>query len=417
MINERGFKGTEYPTTYCQMWFKEQTKPLIVRVHEHKVVWKWGAGSPGYYFPTLMSCAVPKGKVPDMISLVSGPCDKATNLLKVVYEPQQLEDAPNVSSEDRSLRFAICVKALDFLYDDMSWRLIEWLELMRLLGTSKVIFYSSPMHANISRVLQHYMEESPDFVELRPLSLGRGEPNLPHFHHYIMASNYFNTILNEMIPYNDCFYRNMYRFDYIGVFDIDEVIMPLGNVTNWTDLVTLARTVPDYLGYTSESCQDWVSFCFRNVYYPRYADQPKYFRQLPSFFYMLQHVKRTALHCNRFDAAKCLHSTRYAVGLHNHFAIHWTNEASCAAKSVPIEYAQMQHYREPDNKTWLLDPVVDDNIWRFQPQLQDRTLAKYKKLGFLPSLSELTALKEQQRKADEMLLQKLVGVQQSNIAA
>ncbi|XP_030378867.1 uncharacterized protein LOC115627358 [Scaptodrosophila lebanonensis] len=392
MVNERGDEGATYPITHCQLWFKTRNKPLIVPVHEHKVVWHWGK-KPRLYYPTLMACAVPVGEVPDMVSLVAQRCDRATNLLKVVYEPptpeQQQQQQHHQDGGNRRPRFVVCVKTMDFLYNDMSWRLIEWLELMRLLGADKVVLYNGPMHANMTRVLRDYMENGSGFVELRSLSLGRGEPNVPpHLHHFLLARDYLNRILNEMIPYNDCLYRNMYRYDYIGVFDIDEVIMPLGNVTNWADLIQLAHHVPDYMNRTSPTCSQWVSFCFRNVYYPRYEGRAKYFHQLPAYFYMLQHVERTAQYCDRTLATKCLHSTRYAIGLHNHLPLHWTEEACCAPKSVPIQYAQMQHYREPDNKTWLLDPVLDDNIWRFQPQLQQNTLAKYKELGFLPSANE-----------------------------
>ncbi|KAI8033851.1 hypothetical protein M5D96_013375 [Drosophila gunungcola] len=295
-------------------------------------------------------------------------------------------------------------------YEDKLWRLIEWLKLMRLLGASKVVLYDGQMHANMTRVVKDYLASSPGFLELRPMSLGRGEPHArPHFHHYAMLADGFNRILNEMIPYNDCFYRNMYKYDYVGVFDIDEVIMPLGNHTTWPELVKLARVVPDYESRTSADCTEWVSFFFRNVYYPRYPERPKVYRNLSSSFYMLQHVERVREHCNRGAAAKCLHDTRFAVGLHNHFTFFHTEESACAGKSVPIEFAQMQHYREPDTKSLLIDPIVDASIWRFQPQLQARVEERFRRLGFLPTDQKLAETLEKRRKRDEQQLKEALG--------
>jgi len=303
----------------------------------------------------------------------------------------------------------VCLKAMDFPYTDMSWRLIEWLELLRLLGVDKVVFYDAQMHANMTRVIDDYKISSPGFVEVRPMSLGRGEPHSPpNFHHYAMDSDGFNRILNEMIPYNDCFYRNMYKYDYIGVFDIDEVIMPLKNVTNWNDLIDLAYRVPDYQR-DSKNCKDWVSFCFRNVYFPKYVERPKVFKQLPSYYYMLQHVERVQEHCDRYSASKCLHSTKYAIGLHNHFPLHRAQTVECDAKSVPIEFAQLQHYREPDNKTRLINPIIDDSIWRFQPQLQQRVYGKYEKLGFLPTIHDVEVAEEKRIHDDEKQLQEAIS--------
>ncbi|EDW02825.1 GH10904 [Drosophila grimshawi] len=224
-----------------------------------------------------------------------------------------------------------------------------------------------------------------------------------NFHHYAMAADAFNRILNEMIPYNDCFYRNMYKFDYVGVFDTDEVIMPLGNITKLSDLIELAHKVPDY-ERDATNCTTWASFCFRNVYFPLYPERPKFYRNLPSFYYMLQHVERVAEHCDRYSATKCFHSTQFVVGLHNHFPIFYAQNGECDPKSVPIEFAQLHHYREPDNKTRLLNPVVDDNIWRFQPQLQQRVYSKYEKLGFLPDIQQWIDAENRRRKDDEQQL-------------
>ncbi|EDX00865.1 uncharacterized protein LOC6523884 [Drosophila yakuba] len=422
MVNQHQNNSFEYPEIFCQFWFEGRAKPVIVPVSEHKVMWPF-YHAPRRYYPTFLSCPLPEGKhqwlVPQMVSLVARKCDMARNLLRVVYEVDEPavaeESVVNASSSSSATsstdpKFVVCVKAMDFPYEDKSWRLIEWLELMRLLGAQKVVLYDAQMHPNMTRVVKDYLVTSPGFVELRPMSLGRGEPHVGrHFHHYAMKADGFNRILNEMIPYNDCFYRNMYKFDYVGVFDIDEVIMPLGNVTTWPELVKLARTVPDYESRTAADCTEWVSFCFRNVYYPRYPERPKVYRNLSSSFYMLQHVERVRQHCDRGAAAKCLHDTRFAVGLHNHFTFFHTEESACAAKSVPIEFAQMQHYREPDTKALLIDPIVDASIWRFQPQLQARVEDRYRRLGFLPTEEELAKTLEKRRLRDELVLKAAVG--------
>ncbi|XP_017054563.1 uncharacterized protein LOC108097043 [Drosophila ficusphila] len=423
MVNQHKDDSYKYPEIFCQFWFKGVASPVIVPVSEHLVMWPFGH-APRRYYPTFLSCPLPEGQyqwqVPKMVSLTAKKCDRARNLLRVIYETDETADVakdlgkPEVnatsSSKSTDPKFVICVKAMDFPYEDKSWRLIEWLELMRLLGAHKVVMYDAQMHPNMTRVINDYLTTSPGFVELRPMSLGRGEPHArPHFQHYAMMADGFNRILNEMIPYNDCFYRNMYKYDYVAVFDIDEVIMPLGNCTTWPELVKLARIVPDYESRTPADCEEWVSFCFRNVYYPRYPERPKVYRNLSSSFYMLQHVERVRQHCNRGAAAKCIHDTRFAVGLHNHFTFYHTEEAACAAKSVPIEFAQMQHYREPDTKSLLIDPIVDASIWRFQPLLQARVEQRYRRLGFLPSEQQLAETLESRRRRDELQLREAVG--------
>ncbi|TDG39251.1 hypothetical protein AWZ03_014327 [Drosophila navojoa] len=434
MINYYGqHEKMRYPATFCQLWFRDRVEPVVVNVTDHKLIWLWG-GSSAYSYPTLLSCCLPKTngsnaqEAPEMVSLVTQPCDKSRNLMRVTYEPdesstavtdvaqkqqpeQQQEQTNNTQLQRKPLRFMVCLKCMDFIYRDLSWRLIEWLELIRILGADKVVFYDCQIHPNITRVLNDYMQTSPGFVELRPISMARGEPHaMPHLQHYAMHADTLNRLLNEMIPYNDCFYRNMYKYDYIGAFDIDEVIMPLGNVTNWTDLIDLAYKVPDYQRETW-NCSEWVSFCFRNVYFPAYPERPKVYKQLPSFYYMLQHVERVAEHSDRFSATKCLHSTRYTIGLHNHFPLFRADTGECEAKSVPIQYAQLQHYREPEDKTLLLDnPIIDDSIWRFQPLLQQRVYAQYERLGFLPSVEQVLIAKEQRHKDDELQLNKSISM-------
>ena len=40
----------------------------------------------------------------------------------------------------------------------------------------------------------------------------------------------------EFLEYNDCFYRNIHNYEYIAVFDIDEVIVPK-TAYNWKQMI------------------------------------------------------------------------------------------------------------------------------------------------------------------------------------
>ena len=75
------------------------------------------------------------------MSIVENKCDLATNNLQVIYNP--LKDG------QEKKKFAICVKALDFLDIDLSVRLVEWIELLTILGADKVIIFYLKQNLNM----------------------------------------------------------------------------------------------------------------------------------------------------------------------------------------------------------------------------------------------------------------------------
>ena len=93
------------PATYVYGWYS-----------------KWGNYRDGVLQPYIITCKIPRIKgfakevAPNSVSLVSeDKCKKASNNLKVHNKrPQPKQD------------FAVCVKALDFLHEDLSVRLVEW---------------------------------------------------------------------------------------------------------------------------------------------------------------------------------------------------------------------------------------------------------------------------------------------------
>lgn len=240
--------------TYCQLWFDGEHEPQIVDIFEYKYIWhsKWGNYKQGIYQPYVIACKIPqthwKKGPPASISIVENPCDTASNNLRVIY------NKPKIKKE-----FAVCVKGLDFLHEDLSVRLVEWIELIGLLGADKIFFYQLQVHPNVTKVLNHYSQLGR--IDVTPLTLPGGQPNIPAFQHMYLTKKTNNKRQNELIPYNDCLYKHMYEYEYIALLDIDEVIMPIRDTT-WSQL--MQRVLPKALKIRNETR---ASYNVRNVYF------------------------------------------------------------------------------------------------------------------------------------------------------
>ncbi|XP_001355469.4 uncharacterized protein [Drosophila pseudoobscura] len=374
--------GNDFPPTHCQLWYKGRREPIFVKVSEFVSVWvkNWGH-TPQLSYPHLLSCPVPKelppnilDSLPSTVSLVVEPCDKASNSLRVHFElPKQRPSSSSTSISNSTatnakglLSFGVCLKGFDFPYVDLSERLIEWFELQRLLGASRVYAYMYDVHPAVQRVLDYYQRTG--YLELRPLTLANGMPRLRHYQHMLLQQRRLVKRLNELIPYNDCFYRNMYRHDYLLNVDVDEVIMPLGEQRTWQDVVERAHKIEKAKG--GKCAGSFTSLCMINAYFTRVVPEAhNHEEQEAGELYVLQHTLRHRNHSLPGRATKCFHNTRYSLTLHNHFTLKWLSGA-CNPRTVDISVAQMQHYREPDKKYELSELVEDRSAWRYAEALR-----------------------------------------------
>lgn len=239
---------------FCQLWFEGEREPRVVEVLEYKYIWysKWGNYKQGIYQPYVIACKVPRSDwargPPASVSLVERRCETASNNLRVTY-----------NKPERKKPFAVCVKGLDFLHEDLSVRLIEWIELIGLLGADKIFFYELQVHPNVTKVLQYYQRLGR--IHVTPLTLPGGQPNVPAFQHMYLTKKTNHKRQNELIPYNDCLYKHMYEYEYIALLDVDEVIMPVQDMT-WHDL--MSRVMPKALKLRNETR---ASYNVRNVYF------------------------------------------------------------------------------------------------------------------------------------------------------
>jgi len=262
--------------------------------------------------------------------------------------------------------------------------LVEWIELLGILGADKVFFYELQVHPNISKVLQYY--QMLDRVDVTPLTLPGGQPNVPGFQHMYLAKKLTNKRQNELIPYNDCFYKNLYTYEYIALLDIDEVIMPV-NTMSWQELMDVVLTeARDAKNNIS------ASFRLRNVYF--FGDLIEvhgWFKTIPRYMHMLQHVYRSRKFTKPGHYVKCFYNPEEVLTLHNHFALACLGGA-CSSYSIETTDAQLQHYRadcveklEKSCADFRQNSIMDTTIWKFKENLIMRTTDTLQNLGFFGS--------------------------------
>lgn len=367
--------------THCQLWFEERAAPVVVRNLEYKYVWnhKWGNYRDGVLQPYLLACVLPaevKNLVPASVSLVEAACDRATNNLRVHY------DAP-ASPEGRK-DFAVCVKGLDFLHEDLSVRLVEWIEMVRLMGADKVFFYELQVHPNITKVLRHYQELG--VVTVTPITLPGGQPNLPGLQHMYLKKKMTHKRQMELIPYNDCLYRHLYRYRWLALLDIDEVIVPLED-PDWSSL--MRRVEP--LSVPAKGKPPRSSYHASNLYFlDSLRHEHGWEDGVPRYMHMLQHVYRTRNFTKPGQYVKAFHETERVLALHNHFPLSCLGGA-CSSYPMETRHARLQHYRADCvsslSKTCAdlrAQPVRDTTVWRWREQLVARVDSTLRALAFLP---------------------------------
>lgn len=321
----------------------------------------------------MISCHLPpslQDKVPVSVSIVEKPCDNATNNIAIIYnKPEQKKD------------FAVCVKGLDYFHDDVSVRLIEWIELLHILGANKVFFYDFQVHPNVSRTLAYLQTQGK--VDISPITLPGYFPNVPALRHLFLKKKAVHRRQMEVMPYNDCFYKHMYEYRYIVLLDTDEVIVP--TVGTWKELV-------DILEETDLKDNQKISACYyaRNVYFlDQFLPDNFYFDNIPKYMHILQHVYRTENYTKPKYYVKSFLNTEEVLAVHNHFPMYCLS-GSCKTVAIDTDYGHLQHYRSDcviDLKKTCEElkrsKVMDDRVWQYKKELIDVVNRDLKELGYL----------------------------------
>ena len=159
----------------------------------------------------LFSCQVPFGSQ----------CHEHENCrLKIGNSNQTIPIAFQTFSQSFEHKFGMCL-AGGPLYgtmtsqDDADW-LIEWFEINRIFGVTEFNFPNATLQVSpqIQQILDYYQI-------IGVLNITQVfNPDHIFFANNFRVENFRHVLLNE------CLYMNMYRYQYVLVIDIDEIIVP-----------------------------------------------------------------------------------------------------------------------------------------------------------------------------------------------
>jgi len=297
-------EGSTVGYLQCQIWFRGESEPWLARASiDSNFLYR------KHPKPFLLDCPLPENfpkNTPASVSLVIGHCVKATNNLRVVFN--KLEK--NETKKD----FAVCVKGLSFPKDDLSVRLIEWIEVIKALGADQIFSNLLEVHPNVTKVLDYY--SSTGFVDISPITLPGRQPNNPLLQTLFLKNKVMNKRQFEILLYNDCLYRNMYRFKYIAVLDTDEVIVPKKH-NSWSAMM---KEVVEASALEPKT----ISWHFRHVYFIDRMTKEHHNKMIkeqygiPEYMYMMNKIVRSANHSIGKDYTKSFIDPEKALVIFNH---------------------------------------------------------------------------------------------------
>ncbi|XP_053630980.2 uncharacterized protein [Cherax quadricarinatus] len=412
------------PTPTCHLWYAHDAAPTATKAIRMDYI-HWQDRLAGHWLPFLVSCRAGRGPrgVPKVVSLVSHACDLATNALRVhnqnqqqhlqqqqsdqqehyqqeqyqhqqfqhqQYQQQQEEEEEEgrvLESLQPKKHLALCHKFIFNPTKDFSMRLVEWVEAARAWGVDEVTVYDGGgTHPNVSLVLRHYQKEG--FLDVRPWTNPGTHPSIPHLNTALYNTQRYDLFTIENVPYTDCLLRHIDTHRYVGVWDIDEFVLPTTH-TSLPEMLDEAKARAASLGLSPTS---YLARCF--YYFDDQSETPSAY--LPEYLHLLRHVTRTVKMTPPKVFSKAIHDTSRALGLHAHFAlVNLQGEIDQERELYhlyPGNEAHLAHYRpkcqgesQKECQT-IFRPYLtrDTTMWRHRHVISKATTRVLRKLNLIP---------------------------------
>ncbi|KAB0794186.1 hypothetical protein PPYR_13806 [Photinus pyralis] len=358
-------KGTTNQTLYCQTEMKDKIYH-ITRAIIHEIWLKeWNEGDEQTFNPVLISCSLPTGYIPQTLSINSDQCTLSSQTFNIIV--------PRVQETKDNYTTTVCVKSLNFV-EDISVRLMQWIEMNRLLGADRFHFFVGKIHKNVHELLRFYSRKlkdrfvvrryrnvesvhgnEDDLAEQKRRSRHLGTLNNKNVSRMSSSVNNkrplrdndtFETVnytevfyrevwqkrRNEVITYNDCMYRNLRSSHFVIPLDIDEVIIPRVFYTWRTALRHIFEDHPTLH-------ERYASFSVRNAYFLE-----EYARSASTNVFFFDYIKRSQF-SDEGESGKSFVYVKNTLSVFNHYSLEALKPGIRRTFFLPEDLLQKNHYK------------------------------------------------------------------------
>lgn len=369
-------ESTWPPTPTCHIWYENDVKPSATRAVKIEYV-HWQERLEEHWLPYVVSCRTRNNRtdVPKVVSIVNDACAPATNALRIFH--RTLSPKKDI---------ALCHKFLFNPAKDFSLRLVEWIESLRAWGVDHLTVYEAASHPNVEKVLRHYQKQG--FLTVLPWANPGSQPQLPHLYRLLYDTQRYTLFTDENIPYTDCLLRSIGTHRFVGIWDIDEFILPVSH-GSLPEMLEAAEAKASAQGMRPTS---YLARC--TYYFDDQAEVPT--AELPGYLHMLRHVTRTVKYSPPRSHTKAFHDTSRALGLHAHFALlnleGPVDREHQLYSLYPGDEAHLAHYRyqcQGENQTECREVyrpflIRDATVWKHKEEVASNTRDVLLKLQLMP---------------------------------
>ncbi|GFR98280.1 UPF0392 protein F13G3.3 [Elysia marginata] len=251
------------------------------------------------------------------------------------------------------LSFAVCVSPL--FGDIPPSKLVEFIELSRILGADHFYMYNFSIPASVSLLLEHY--KTTGLVTVMPFKFPAGVRKSWVWYH------------GQLLANNDCLYRTMSRHDLVAFNDLDEFIIPHpARVRTWSE------------AFSSLLTNDRSGFSFQSTFF--HDSIPSRSRKHETYGSVANVLNDDLITTRKTSRTRRLSTVRtkvmlcpwrvFEVGIHH---ISKQNREEWLSLSVDPSLAILHHYRPcvPNLgmrcDAWFTDSIIPD---RYGDQLVPR---------------------------------------------